>query len=74
MTQHLPKDLQGSITDLEAQIRAMGPDQRVELQQDLHRLCDKLEREGYDVPDRLRALDRILAETMVEALFDNLPV
>lgn len=74
MTDQLPADLNQTATELEAAIRAAPPAARIELQADLHRLCERLSREGYVVPDRLRRLDQILTDAVVEAQFDNLPV
>lgn len=74
MTVQLPADLNQSVNELEDAIRATPPAARIELQADLHRLCERLSREGYVVPERLRRLDQILTDAAVEAQFDNLPV
>lgn len=74
MTDELPQDLILMMSGLEAQIRATPLAQRVELQADLHRLCERLVRDGYEVPDRLRALDALLTEAAEDGPFDNLPV
>ena len=74
MTDQLPRDLILMMKALEAEIRATLPEARVELQGDLHRLCVRLEHEGYQVPERLRALDALLTDAATEAQFDNLPV
>ena len=74
MTDHIPEDLIRSMQQIEAEIRATPLEERVALQGDLHRLCARLQREGYDVPDRLRALDDLLTDAATEAQFDNLPV
>jgi hypothetical protein len=74
MTDQLPAELIHSIKALEAEIRQTPPDARLDLQRDLHRLCERLEHAGYIVPERLRALDQILTDAVTEAQFDNLPV
>lgn len=74
MTDQLPADLNQTATEFEAAIRAAPPAARIELQADLHRLCEMLSREGHAVPERLRRLDQILTDAVVEAQFDNLPV
>jgi hypothetical protein len=74
MLHGLPQDLSRPIDDIEARIRATPIQDRLELQADLHRLCLRLEREGYEVPERLRNLDQILTDAATEAQFDNMPV
>lgn len=74
MTEQLPKEMLQPITQLEALIRATPENERAQLQGDLHRLCERLEREGYAIPDRLRELDEMLTDGQVETQFDNLPV
>lgn len=74
MSEPLPADRSQTLAELEAKIRATPPAARCALQPDLHRVCDRLSREGHELPERLRALDRNLTEAVVEAQFDNLPV
>lgn len=74
MTDKLPADVIRTVSDLEAQIRATPMDARLELQGDLHRLCERLLRDGYEVPQRLMDLDSMLTDALLEAQFDNLPV
>ena len=74
MNTRLPNELSHALADIEARIRTTQPGQRSELQADLHALCSRLEREGFDLPERLRNLDRMLTEAAVEEQFDNLPV
>lgn len=74
MSEPLPAGLSQTLAELEAAIRATPPAARRALQADLHRLCDRLSREGHELPERLLALDRSLTEAVVEAQFDNLPV
>ena len=74
MTDKLPADVIRTVSDLEALIRATPSTARLELQGDLHRLCERLVRDGYEVPQRLMELDSILTDAMLEAQFDNLPV
>ena len=74
MTQKLPPDLRQTMTNLETALRNTAPADLLDLQADLHRLCEKLAQQGYEVPDRLRALDQLLTETLAEAQFDNLPL
>jgi hypothetical protein len=73
-THDLPQALIRPIDDLEARIRSLVPQDRLELRDDLHRLCDRLEREGYAVPERLRNLEIALDDAACEAQFDNMPV
>ncbi|MFU8882550.1 MAG: hypothetical protein ACNA7Q_09305 [Rhodobacterales bacterium] len=74
MTTSLPNDLMHPLADIEARIRATPPDQCRQLHADLRRLCDRLEHKGFELPDRLRNLDRMLTEAAVEDQFDNMPV
>jgi hypothetical protein len=74
MTTPLPNDLMHPLADIEARIRATPPDQCRQLQADLRKLCDRLERRGFDLPERLRNLDRMLTEAAAEDQFDNMPV
>lgn len=74
MTELLPEELQHPINELEARVRVTPEKDRAKLQGDLHSLCQKLERAGYAIPDRLRELDEMLTDSQVEAQFDNLPV
>ncbi|OZB16540.1 MAG: hypothetical protein B7X55_07805 [Rhodobacterales bacterium 34-62-10] len=39
-----------------------------------NRLCHRLSREGHELPERERALDRNLTKAVVKPPFDNLPV
>lgn len=72
--QDLPQNLSRPIADLESRIGSLAFEDRLELRDDLQRLCARLEREGYAVPDRLRALAAALDEAAGEGQFDNLPV
>ena len=74
MIEQLPDSLSDPIRDIEARIKATLPDERDDLQAGLHRLCHCLESQGYEVPERLRLLDRLLTDAMTEAQFDNMPV
>jgi hypothetical protein len=74
MTNSLPNDLMHPLADIEARIRATPPDQTRQLHADLRRLCDRLESKGFELPERLRSLDRMLTEAAVEEQFDNMPV
>jgi hypothetical protein len=74
MTEQLPEEMLQPIHALEALIRATPETERAQLQGDLHRLCERLEREGYVIPARLRELDELLTDSQVESRFDNLPV
>ncbi len=74
MTEQLPKEMLQPIKALDALIRATPESERAQLQGDLHRLCERLAREGYAIPDRLRELDELLTDSKVESQFDNLPV
>lgn len=73
MTDTLP-DLIRSMDELEAEIRSTPAEAGSELHANLHRLCKRLDHAGYPVPERLRALDKILTDAVTEAQFDNLPV
>jgi hypothetical protein len=70
----LPTALMRPIDDIEARIRATPPQERLELRADLQRLCQRLERAGYVVPERLRNLDLALGDAAIEAQFDNMPI
>lgn len=74
MTHQLPDSLSDPIHDIEVRIKATPPEDRQSLQVDLHRLCQRLEDEGYEVPERLRLLDSLLTDAVTEAQFDNMPV
>jgi hypothetical protein len=74
MTEQLPDTLSDPIHDIEVRIKATPPEEREHLQADLHRLCQRLQDEGYEVPERLRLLDRLLTDAVTEAQFDNMPV
>jgi|GEM_PF-2162701 len=74
MTEQLPDYLSEPITEIEARIKATPPEERLHLQADLHRLCQRLVDEGYEVPQRLRLLDSMMTDAVTEAQFDNLPV
>lgn len=66
-----PHDLTLPLEDL---LRDTPPQDMVQLRQDLHRLCDRLQAQGHDVPERLVRLDKALQEATIEAQFDNMPV
>ncbi len=66
-----PHDLTRPIEDL---LRDTPAQDMVQLHQDLHRLCDNLQAQGLDVPERLLRLDKQLQEAAIEAQFDNMPI
>ncbi len=74
MPPKLLHDLTHPLAEIEAMIRATPVEARGQLRADLQSLCNRLDREGYDMPERLANLNRMLADAAVEAQFDNLPV
>lgn len=74
MPHKLPHDLTHPLAEIEAMIRATPVAERNQLQADLQTLCNRLDREGYVLPERLANLNRMLIDDKVEAQFDNLPV
>lgn len=74
MTHKLPDDLTRPLAEIETIIKATPADQLSQLQVDLQALCDRLDYEGYELPERLANLNKMLTDAEVEAQFDNLPV
>lgn len=74
MPHKLPHDLIHPLAEIEAMIRATPAEARSQLRADLQSLCNRLNREGYELPERLANLNRMLTDAAVEAQFDNLPV
>ncbi|MFU8865265.1 MAG: hypothetical protein ACNA7O_15240 [Rhodobacterales bacterium] len=74
MPHKLPHDLIHPLAEIEAMIKATPAAARSQLQADLQSLCNRLDREGYALPERLVNLNRMLTDDEVEAQFDNLPV
>lgn len=62
------------IEELEMAVAACAPDALHECRTRLHAMLADLDRAGHPVPQRLRALEDLLADAEVEDQFDNLPV
>ena len=71
MTEH---DLSQTARQLEAAIIASSAAKRLELQPQLSRVLDRLQRDGHHVPARLRNLNAVLLDEAIEERFDNMPV
>lgn len=68
------KSMRLGADDLLERIAMASPEQRLELQPELSRVIDRMQRSGEPVPTRLRNLNAQLCDEAIEARFDNLPV
>lgn len=60
--------------NLEQIITEAAPEKRLALQPQFSRLLVKLKEQGQTVPVRMRRLDSVLVDEVIEARFDNMPV
>ena len=61
-------------TELEREVGAASPQDRLRLHPKVMQVMAAFRREGAEVPSRLRALDRRLADEAFDEMMDNLPV
>jgi hypothetical protein len=68
------EELKRRAENLEQKIARAEPQDRLNLQPQFAKLIARLKAEGEAVPVRMRRLDAVLVEEVIEARFDNLPV
>ncbi|MEM8731413.1 MAG: hypothetical protein AAGF79_15995 [Pseudomonadota bacterium] len=67
-------NLDQTARELEGRIKGATAAGRLALQPELERLVRLMERDGQQVPARLRNLDAELTGEVIEARFDNVPI
>ncbi|MDQ7071156.1 MAG: hypothetical protein Q9M48_10540 [Rhodobacterales bacterium] len=70
----LSNEIIGQIERLERDISAANPQELLVLQPEFHSFLRDLSGKGYEIPARLRNLDKDLEDDAVESQFDNLPI
>ena len=68
------QELNETAARIESRITEAGPFDRTRLQPELNLILKRMEADGVRVPRRLRQLDEILTEELIEDQFDNMPV
>lgn len=68
------EELKLKVEHLEQTIAIATPEKRLALQPQFSRLLTKLKEQGQQVPMRMRQLDSVLVDEVIEARFDNMPV
>lgn len=63
-----------SAEHLEAMIERASANKRLELQPEFSRVLKRLNDGGVPVPARMRNLEAMLTDEVIEARFDNMPV
>lgn len=67
-------ELKVTAENLEERISVAKAETRIALQPQFSSVIDRMVAEGAQVPARMRRLDAVLVEEVIEARFDNLPV
>ena len=68
------KDLNPGADALEQEIATANSALRLQLQPQLTRMVEDMQKSGAPVPPRLRNLNEQLLDEAIEARFDNLPI